>query len=138
MNNRRTCVSALPVAAGLLLCLTGCDPPDPDGEDEADEAAMVDPDFELQGEAADGEEIYERQCASCHGSDGSGDGPAGQALNPEPSDFTAAELSPAETFAVIRDGGPAVGKSAIMPGFEASLDEQQLHDVTAYTLEFYN
>jgi high-affinity iron transporter len=31
--------------------------------------------------------LYAARCASCHGADGRGDGPAGQGLDPRPSDF---------------------------------------------------
>lgn len=38
-----------------------------------------------------GAELYEQNCASCHGNNGLGDGPAGAALNPPPRDYTAAD-----------------------------------------------
>jgi mono/diheme cytochrome c family protein len=37
---------------------------------------------------ATGRELFGRECASCHGPEGKGDGPAGKALNPRPRDFT--------------------------------------------------
>jgi len=33
-------------------------------------------------------ELYQSQCAACHGADGRGDGPAGAAMEPAPTDFT--------------------------------------------------
>jgi high-affinity iron transporter len=36
---------------------------------------------------AAGKRLYAAQCASCHGAHGRGDGPAGKALDPAPSDF---------------------------------------------------
>ena len=36
---------------------------------------------------ARGEEIYQAQCATCHGVTGRGDGPAGRFLRPRPADF---------------------------------------------------
>lgn len=33
-------------------------------------------------------ELYQSQCAACHGAEGRGDGPAGAALEPAPTDFT--------------------------------------------------
>ncbi|MCG8392486.1 MAG: FTR1 family protein [Pseudomonadales bacterium] len=33
-------------------------------------------------------ELYQSQCAACHGKEGHGDGPAGAALEPAPTDFT--------------------------------------------------
>ena len=38
--------------------------------------------------ATDIKQLYEKSCASCHGSDGKGNGPASDALNPKPRDFT--------------------------------------------------
>lgn len=138
IRRRRTWGASLGCAAAvaMVFALAGCDPPEPSGDDDSEAAAIDEADFELQGNASNGESIYARQCASCHGQQGDGTGPAGGALNPPPTDFTAVDMSPAETFAVIRDGGPAAGKSAVMPGFERNLDEQELHDVTAYTLQF--
>lgn len=34
------------------------------------------------------ESLYQAQCAACHGREGHGDGPAGMALEPAPTDFT--------------------------------------------------
>jgi mono/diheme cytochrome c family protein len=36
---------------------------------------------------ARGKDIFEANCASCHGVSGKGDGPAAQALNPKPADL---------------------------------------------------
>lgn len=38
-----------------------------------------------------GEELYQANCASCHGDQGLGDGAAGASLNPPPRDFTSNE-----------------------------------------------
>jgi mono/diheme cytochrome c family protein len=38
--------------------------------------------------AASGEEMYMNYCASCHGKDGKGNGPAAPALKRQPSDLT--------------------------------------------------
>lgn len=40
---------------------------------------------------ARGKELYRTACASCHGDNGQGDGPAGIALNPKPRNFHVAE-----------------------------------------------
>ena len=36
----------------------------------------------------DVKQLYDKSCASCHGTDGRGHGPAADALNPKPRDFT--------------------------------------------------
>lgn len=50
-------------------------------------AAMLAPSKELAGK---GKSIYTLRCASCHGADGLGNGPAGTVLNPPPRNFTSA------------------------------------------------
>jgi mono/diheme cytochrome c family protein len=37
---------------------------------------------------ARGRELYDRECATCHGPQGRGDGPGGKALDPRPRDFS--------------------------------------------------
>jgi len=38
--------------------------------------------------AISGKILYERYCASCHGTEGKGDGPAAETLQPKPPDLT--------------------------------------------------
>jgi len=65
------------------------------------------------------ENIYRSRCISCHGPGGKGDGAAAAALNPKPRDMTDAAWQKSVTDAhieqIIQDGGPAVGKSMMMP-----------------------
>lgn len=130
--NSKTAMAAAALACAALV-VTACEPSERGSGGESSQEAMGG-DFELDGDPAAGEEVFSRQCVSCHGQEGAGDGPAGAALDPAPTDFTRAELEPGQTFRVVRDGGGAVGKSAVMPSFERPLDEQELHDVTAYVL----
>ncbi len=89
-----------------------------------------------QGNADKGKAIYARQCASCHGVSGKGDGPAAAALNPKPKDMSnkayMAELKDQYLVDVVKKGGPATGKSAAMPAFGATLKDQDIQDVVAY------
>jgi mono/diheme cytochrome c family protein len=39
-------------------------------------------------EYAQGKHLFDDKCATCHGKDGEGNGPAGAYLNPSPPDFT--------------------------------------------------
>jgi mono/diheme cytochrome c family protein len=66
-------------------------------------------------------------CASCHGAQGAGDGPAGAALNPKPKSFATGEFSldtngdgktgTVEDIAnVIANGATKYGGSVMMPG----------------------
>lgn len=50
-----------------------------------DLSVIINPPTELIN---NGKELYQNNCASCHGNNGLGDGPAGAALNPPPRNFT--------------------------------------------------
>lgn len=67
---------------------------------------------------ANADTVFATRCATCHGSDGKGTGPASAALNPKPRDYTSPEWQKSVTDEQIRkvivEGGPAVGKSPLM------------------------
>lgn len=71
--------------------------------------------------------VFSRRCATCHGTQGHGDGPAAQALKPRPRDYSDASWQKSVTDAQIKkaiiEGGAAVGKSSLM-GPNADLAEQ--------------
>ena len=81
---------------------------------------------------ADGANVYNRSCASCHGKTGQGDGPAAKQLTPPPSNLADGEwkhgTSDAEIFTVIRNGVP---KTA-MKGFAYKMTEHEIWDVINY------
>ena len=64
-------------------------------------------------------EAFSTICASCHGGDGTGNGPAAAALNPKPRNYTDAAWQAAITDDLIAQtivkGGAAMGKSPLMP-----------------------
>jgi mono/diheme cytochrome c family protein len=68
---------------------------------------------------AEANEIFATRCAPCHGATGHGDGIAAAALTPHPRNFSDATwqttITDASLERVIREGGEAVGKSALMP-----------------------
>lgn len=49
----------------------------------------------------EGAALFKTLCASCHGADGRGDGPAAGAMHPPPSDLTKSTLNLAELMRVI-------------------------------------
>jgi mono/diheme cytochrome c family protein len=69
--------------------------------------------------AAEARKMFRTTCASCHGSDGKGDGPGAAALNPKPRNYTDVTWQNSVTDDQIKKtilmGGAAVGKSAAMP-----------------------
>ncbi|MFQ5536613.1 MAG: c-type cytochrome [Gemmatimonadota bacterium] len=97
------------------------------------------------GEAAGGQEFdakaaYATVCATCHGANGDGNGPGGAALNPKPADFTDPAFwegkTDEELVKAIREGGAAVGKSMLMPGWGALYNEAQTKVLVDYLKTF--
>src|SRR5262245_54249067 len=87
------------------------------------------------GNVEAGGKLYQARCSPCHGPDGKAATPTAQALNPKPRDHTEGaymnQLSNEHLAKVIKNGGPSVGKSQIMPA-HADLNDQQIEDVIAF------
>ena len=84
------------------------------------------------GGAAD----YATFCATCHGPTGDADTPMAENLDPRPARHSDGHimngLSDDYLFQVIQEGGAAVGKSPLMPGWGGSFSEAQIRDLVAY------
>lgn len=84
----------------------------------------------------EGKKLYTSYCESCHGDKGKGDGVAAGSLPVKPKDHTNGavmnQLTDQFLVEVISKGGSAVGKSAFMPAWGASLNEKQVREVVAY------
>jgi mono/diheme cytochrome c family protein len=67
--------------------------------------------------APNASDLYAEKCAACHGDEGKGDGPAGQAMTPPPAPFSTALKGKNDDWigTVITKGGPAVGMTPAMP-----------------------
>jgi mono/diheme cytochrome c family protein len=89
-----------------------------------------------EGSVDKGKALFVQQCASCHGAGGKGDAPAAAALNPKPRNLTdkayMATLNDQHLVDVIKKGGPAVGKSPLMPAMGAALKDGDIQDVIAF------
>lgn len=106
------------------------------GPDGAGEAAAV-----AEAEAPfDARQAYNTACATCHGTAGDGNGPAGAALNPPPANFTDpafwATRDDARIFTVIKEGAAAVGGSPLMVGWAMSYDDDQIQALVEYVKSF--
>lgn len=107
---------SLLIATSILCALhaPGCMPtPSNPGASAPSAAAPATPEAEAS-------QIFAGRCSPCHGANGAGDGVAAAALTPRPRNFHDAtwqtSVTDAHIEAIIRGGGAAVGKSAVMPG----------------------
>ncbi len=88
------------------------------------------------GDAAKGKAAFQQYCAGCHGAGGKGDGAMGAALNPKPRDFSNKTVNKSlkddYMVKIIKEGGAAVGKSAIMPKMGGTLKDGDVANVIAF------
>lgn len=77
-----------------------------------------------------GEEVYQANCARCHGDSGRGDGPAGGGLTPPPADLWihVPQHTDQDLFGIVSEGVAGTG----MPGFEQTLTEEQRWNLLNY------
>lgn len=93
-----------------------------------------------------GEEIYQKQCMSCHGVDGQGTGPLAQVLTHPPADLTNNfHTSPGNGDAYlywrVSEGGqvePFKSQGSRMPAFKDVLSERERWDVLSYIHTFFH
>jgi mono/diheme cytochrome c family protein len=88
------------------------------------------------GDAAKGKATFQQSCGGCHGPTGKADGPMGAALNPKPKDLSEktynASMKEDYLTKLIKEGGPAVGKSPLMPKMGGTLKDSDVADVIAF------
>jgi caa(3)-type oxidase subunit IV len=84
--------------------------------------------------------VFEGTCAGCHGPTGQGNGPTAASLTPRPANFQDAEFwqtrDRAHIIKVITEGGPSVGKSALMAPFGASFTPEQIEQLADLVMSF--
>lgn len=95
----------------LLVATTACSKPSSSGSSDEPDIPVAD--------RVQASNIFDTRCVPCHGSTGSGDGPASASLNPKPRMFKDKSWQGSVTNEhiekIIQYGGAAVGKSAAMP-----------------------
>jgi mono/diheme cytochrome c family protein len=118
---------ALSAALALTACSSGSAPAAPTAPATAASpmtaatpaTAAPAPATEALSPAAEAEQKFTTLCATCHGANGMGDGAASASLNPKPRAYSdqawQASVTDEHLKTVIVKGGPAVGKSALMP-----------------------
>ncbi|HVN83267.1 MAG TPA: cytochrome c [Candidatus Binatia bacterium] len=84
--------------------------------------------------ADDAQQVFAKNCVSCHGATGKGDGPASKMLKPPPEDFAKAltGMSDADIAKIIKEGGKAVGKAPSMPGYGSKLNDEQINGLVTF------
>ncbi len=92
-------------------------------------------------QAADTKQVFEFYCAQCHGVNGDGKGiNVGKDFATDPRNFTnAADMAKRtddDIRTVIKDGGPAISKSPLMPPWGATLSAAEINDLLAYIRKF--
>jgi mono/diheme cytochrome c family protein len=127
---RRAC-AALVTAVALLVTFAGTraqSPPTVDARPPTPGAPAAD--------SESGRQVYAMYCTPCHGTTGNGDGPMAAMLDPKParhSDRTHMRtLSDDYLFRIIKEGGPALGKSPMMTAWGGTLSDAQIRDLVAY------
>jgi mono/diheme cytochrome c family protein len=90
--------------------------------------------------AEDGAALYKTYCVTCHGDTGKGDGAASASLTPKPANFADAAFwktrDDAAVKKVIKEGGAAVGKSAMMIAWGSVLDDAKIDAVIKHIKTF--
>lgn len=91
---------------------------------------LKDPDIEF------GKTLYAKNCASCHGINGFGDGEDGKGLDPAPANFhdqgRFTSVSPFQAFTTITLGVPGTGMRAF-----TEFNELERWSLAAYVLDFH-
>ena len=128
----------LVVIAALLAAATACakntEPPPPTSgspfaKPESGPAGMADGDSPGVHKA---KLMFASVCATCHGTDGTGNGPAAANLNPKPRNYTDKNWQSTITDEQIKKtillGGNGVGKSPMMPAQPQLKDQPEVLD----------
>ncbi|MCS6817336.1 MAG: c-type cytochrome [Blastocatellia bacterium] len=90
-----------------------------------------------KGDPKVGKELHIKHCQRCHGEQGKGDGPAMKAVRTvKLTDWTnptaMAKYSDQDLYKITAEGGAALGKSKLMPGYKDKLKEKEIWDLVAF------
>lgn len=111
---------------GVLLCNLALAPPAGGVEPVGTAARLI----------LKGKEIYQMYCATCHGTNGAGNGATAVGLVPHPTNFTSRRLMTKRTDAELRDfildGGGPKHDCPTMPPWASILGEEDVTGMIAY------
>jgi mono/diheme cytochrome c family protein len=80
--------------------------------------------------AAAGADVFHTNCATCHGPEGHGDGPAGQALEPKPRNLADIQAAAGDDFLFWRIREGKAGTS--MVAWKGILTEEQIWQAVSF------
>lgn len=80
--------------------------------------------------AAEGAEVFRTNCEMCHGPQGHGDGPAGQALDPQPRNLAELQTEAGDDFLFWRISEGKPGTS--MVAWKGILSEEQIWQTVSF------
>jgi cytochrome c oxidase cbb3-type subunit III len=79
---------------------------------------------------------YRTYCTQCHGVDGNGKGVNIRDMSVQPRDHTDAKAmsgrSDEQLFKVIKEGGPSIDKSVLMPPWGDTFSDDEIRDLVAH------
>jgi mono/diheme cytochrome c family protein len=131
MNLSSRLTAIVSAAAACVLCVL---PLALAAQGNPEAAKLTNPVKPTPASIADGKKIYDRQCVSCHGAAGKGDGKTAPLLNPKPSDLTSGEWvhgsTDGEIYTLIKDGSKVKGSQ--MKSFAAKLTADDIWNVVNY------
>jgi len=92
-------------------------------------------------QAEDAKQVFDFYCAQCHGVEGTGKGiNVTKDMATTPRDFTnkvdMAKRTDDDIRTVIRDGGPSLSKSAVMPPWGKTLSADEVELLLGYVRHF--
>lgn len=125
-----------------MLVLTACGGAQPAASEEKQQEVTIPAEYKgktnpLAGKeeaAAAGKEIFDANCASCHGEKGLGDGPAAASLDPKPPKLAeeAKTASDDLLFYRIAEGRAGGPPNSAMPAWKGVLSEEEMWQVITY------
>ncbi|MFM8320290.1 MAG: c-type cytochrome [Chloroflexota bacterium] len=88
--------------------------------------------------AAAGKDLYDINCAPCHGATGMGDGPTAASLDPKPKPLASEMNTLTDDYMLwrISEGGAFAPFNSAMPAWKASMSEDQMWQVITYLRTF--
>jgi len=79
---------------------------------------------------------YHTYCTQCHGAAGKGNGINVRDMSVQPRDHTDAKAMSGRSddtiFKVIKEGGPSIDKSVLMPPWGDTFSDEEIRDLVAY------